>query len=286
MAVAELEGKIYVIGGYPASRETVRTVQVYDTATDRWSLTSPLPAPLNHEMAVAVGGRLYVIGGQSTSAGSGSYVDTVFIYDPASRTWTNGARMPTARGAGVAAVIAGKVYVAGGRPPRGADFARYDPNANEWETLPELPTARNHLAGAAVGGKLYVIGGRFEAGFNSPVTDVVEVYDPQSRTWAKAAAMPTRRGGVNGIAAYGCVHVFGGEGNSAAPNGLFNQHEVFDPSRNTWSSLPPMPVPVHGVTGLAFVKGWIHLPGGGVSQGGSSGSTIHQVYRPMARCEE
>src|SRR5262245_40620149 len=36
MAVAELDGKIYVLGGYPASRVTVRTVQVYDTATDRW----------------------------------------------------------------------------------------------------------------------------------------------------------------------------------------------------------------------------------------------------------
>ena len=30
MSVAELDGRIYVLGGYPASRVTVRTVQVYD----------------------------------------------------------------------------------------------------------------------------------------------------------------------------------------------------------------------------------------------------------------
>src|SRR5688572_26860572 len=40
MSVAELDGKIYVLGGYPASRVTVRTVQVYDSAQNRWSLTT------------------------------------------------------------------------------------------------------------------------------------------------------------------------------------------------------------------------------------------------------
>jgi hypothetical protein len=44
-------------------------------------------------------------------------------------------------------------------------------------------------------------------------------------------------------------------------------------------------VPVHGVTGAAFLGGWIHLPGGGTSRVGSSGSTIHQVYRPERSCD-
>ena len=46
MSVAELNGNIYVIGGYPASRVTVRTVQVYDSLQNRWHLTTPLPIPL------------------------------------------------------------------------------------------------------------------------------------------------------------------------------------------------------------------------------------------------
>jgi hypothetical protein len=41
---------------------------------------------------------------------------------------------------------------------------------------------------------------------------------------------------------------------------------------------------VHGVTGAAFINDWIHLAGGGTSTGGSSGSTIHQVYRPSLGC--
>ena len=37
MAVAELDGRIYVIGGYPSTRVYVNTVQVYEAATDSWS---------------------------------------------------------------------------------------------------------------------------------------------------------------------------------------------------------------------------------------------------------
>lgn len=287
MAVAELDGKIYVIGGYPSTRITVGTVQVYDPKTDRWELITPLPQPVNHTMAAAVNGKLYVIGGQknATSAPeSAGFVDTVFEYDPAKATWTRRALMPTARGGGAAAVVDSRIYVAGGRPPRGHDFAVYHPGADKWTTLPDMPTQRNHIAAAAIGGKIFVVGGRFEGGFRSKMTNALEVFDPQTRTWASRKPMPTTRGGVNGIAANGCFHVFGGEGNAADLKGLFPQHEVYNPVTDSWTSLEPMPIPVHGVTGAAFIDGWIHLPGGGVEQGGSSGSTIHQVFRPTMQC--
>jgi len=39
-----------------------------------------------------------------------------------------------------------------------------------------------------------------------------------------------------------------------------------------------LPIAAHGVTGAAFVNGWIHLPAGGTSSGGSSGAPPHQVF--------
>jgi N-acetylneuraminic acid mutarotase len=284
MAVGELDGKIYVIGGYPANRISVATVQVYDPATDSWRLTTPLPMALNHIMAASANGRLYVIGGQPTAEGNGPFVNTVYEYDPAGATWTTRAPMPTARSSGAAAVIDGRIYVAGGRPPRGSDFAVYDPRQNAWRALPNLPTQRNHLAAAAIGGRVYVVGGRFGAGFQSDRTDAVEVYDPAANTWTARAQMPRPRGGVNGLEALGCVHIFGGEGNPDVPSGVFPDHDVYNPQTNTWTKLAPMPIPVHGVTGAAFVNGLIYLPGGGTSIGGSSGSTHHQVYRPSMTC--
>lgn len=284
MSVAELLGKIYVIGGYPANRVSVATVQVFDPATDSWKLTSRLPVTLNHTMAASANGKLYLIGGQISNAGDGPFVNTVFEYDPANATWTARAPMPTSRGAGAAAVVDGKIYVAGGRPPRGSDFAVYDPRQNTWRVLADLPTQRNHLAAAAIGGRIYVAGGRYEAGFQSPRTDAVERYDPATNTWTVRARMLRPRGGVNGLEALGCLHLFGGEGNAESPTGVFPDHDVYDPTADRWTRLDPMPVPVHGVTGAAFLNDLIDLPGGGVAQGGSSGSNVHQVYRPKISC--
>lgn len=284
MSVAALDGKIYVIGGYPATRISVRTVQVYDPTTDAWSLTTPLPVALNHTVAASVAGRLYVIGGQEEAGGAGPFVDTVYAYDPTTATWTSRARMPTARGGGAAAVVDGRIYVAGGRPPRGSDFAVYDPARDRWTVLPPLPTQRNHLGAAAVGERIFVVGGRFGAGFESERTDAIEIYDTATGTWTVGAPMLRPRGGLNVAKAYGCLHVFGGEGDGASPTGVFPDHDVYDPSTDTWTKMPAMPTPVHGVTGAVFANGLIYLPGGGVSLGGASGSTLHQVYRPAMRC--
>lgn len=189
--------------------------------------------------------------------------------------------MPTARSAGATAVIGDLIYVAGGRPPRGQDFAAYNTLTDEWTTLPNLPTGRNHLAAGAIGGKVYVVGGRIQAGFTSVMTNILEVFDPATGQWSTGAPMPTTRGGINGIVVdNNRLFVWGGEGpvGSANPNGMFNQMEMYVGSENRWYRLESLPVAIHGVTGAAFVNGWIYAPGGGTSTGGSSGSLIHQRF--------
>jgi N-acetylneuraminic acid mutarotase len=293
IAVAQLDGKIYVIGGYPSSRFVQNTVQVYDIATDRWQYTPPLPAPVHHTMAAGVNGKLYVIGGETAGSGAtngaqpGAYqgfVDHVYEYDPKNPGWVKKASMPTQRSGGAAAVLDNKIYVVGGRPPGGADFAVYDPARDAWTQLPDMPTQRNHLAADAIDGKIYVAGGRFGGGVGSEMTARVEAFDPRTNTWERKADMPTVRAGVNGIAARGCLYVFGGEGNDKQPNGVFEEMEVYNPKTNSWQKLTPLPTPVHGVTGAAYADGLIFLPGGGISRGGSSGVTLHQTFRADVSC--
>jgi N-acetylneuraminic acid mutarotase len=77
-AVTELDGKIYVIGGYPADRKTVATVQMYDSATDKWQIVAPLPMPLNHVMAASANGKVYAIGGQTSDPQKAGFVNTVY----------------------------------------------------------------------------------------------------------------------------------------------------------------------------------------------------------------
>jgi N-acetylneuraminic acid mutarotase len=279
-ALAELNGKLYVLGGYPPSRVTVRTVQVYDIASDSWQLGPQLPLPNNHGMAAAVNGRLYLIGGQLT-ADQEDYVNTVYELDPALGAWIEKAPMPTARSSGVAVVHNGKVYVAGGRLPQGSDFAVYDPAADRWEVLPDLPTQRNHITGTAINGKIHIVGGRLGNGLSPLKTTAHEVFDPQSRTWSTKAPMLRGRSGINGVMARGCFHVWGGED----VTGMTPDHDYYDPRNDTWTRLRDMPIPIHGVNGSAFVEGLIWVTGGGTNIGGSSGSLYNQTFRPTVSCE-
>lgn len=109
----------------------------------------------------------------------------------------------------------------------------------------------------------------------------MEIFDPKTGAWTKGAAMPKARGGLNGVVANGCMHFFGGE----FATGVHPDHDVYNPRTDRWTSLPHMPMPVHGVTGLHFQDGLIYLPGGGAMQGGSSGGRTHQVYRPNVSCQ-
>jgi hypothetical protein len=281
-ALAEANGKLYVLGGYPPSRQTARTVQIYDIKSDRWELGPPLPQPNNHGMAAGVNGKIYLLGGQLTDDQEGaSAVDRVYELDPAEGVWVEKARMPTARSGGVAVVHGGKIYVAGGRVPRGSDFAVYDPAADRWEVLPNLPSQRNHVTGAAINGRIHIVGGRLGNGLSPLKSDAHEVFDPQTRTWTTAAPMLRGRSGMNGVMARGCFHVWGGE----APTGMTPDHDYYDPRNGGWTSLRDMPIPIHGVVGSAFVDGLIWVTGGGTQVGGASGSLHNQTYRPAVSCE-
>jgi hypothetical protein len=178
-------------------------------------------------------------------------------------------------------VLDGKIYVAGGRPPRGSDFAVYDPKADKWQILPDLPSQRNHIAGANLFGRIHVVGGRLLGGFQSDQTTAHEVYDPKTNSWTQAAPMLRSRSGMNSTIAHGCFHVWGGEYKDL----VFPDHDYYDARIDKWTRLADMPTPVHGVTGSAFVDGLIRITGGGLKTGGSSGSTLNQVYNPAARCQ-
>ena len=98
-AVAELDGKIWVLGGYPPGRLPSNLVQIYDPAASRWSLGQRLPQPIHHMMAAAVGGKLYVIGGEIDGASTGRpeiFVAHVWEHDPAVGIAARWTQPPTA----------------------------------------------------------------------------------------------------------------------------------------------------------------------------------------------
>ena len=119
VAVAEVGGKIYVVGGYRGERE----LEVYDPAADRWSRGASIPRALHHAAAVGLKDKLYVVGG---FVEGWTPTDEVHEYDPASDRWQRLAALPTPRGALAAAVLDGKIYAVGGVGWRGRNTSAHE----------------------------------------------------------------------------------------------------------------------------------------------------------------
>ena len=110
---------------------------------------------------------------------------------------------------------------------------------------------------------MHFVGGRTSQ--SSPLPDVWS-YDPGADTWTPRTAMPTGRGGMGCGAIGGKIYTAGGEGNASVSSGVFPDVEAFDPATNTWTKLPDMPNPKHGVGGAVW-DGTLYLCGGGNKQG-------------------
>jgi hypothetical protein len=68
--------------------------------------------------------------------------------------------------------------------------------------------------------------------------------------------------------------VFGGEGE----HGTYSANEAFDPAREAWQLMAPLPTSRHGL-GSAVVRGRIYLLSGGPTPGGSF-SDVNEVFAP------
>lgn len=197
-ATATLDGRIYVIGGgdvtsggVPAPPTT--TVEVYDPETDSWTLATPMLRAVTNHTAVALNGKIYVIGGEEEFL---PMADAVQEYDPTTELWTLRASMPTARESAAAAAFGGRVFVIGGTSG-GMDIATveaYDPATDSWASLAPLSEPRRDLAAEVVGGELLALGGYtgtyvLDAGYRR----AVEVYDPVGDAWSATGDMPIPR---------------------------------------------------------------------------------------------
>jgi len=288
-----LNGKMYVIGGWDDGKAAGLNYE-YDPATDKWTQKKGMPRSAHHAAIASANGKLYVIGGfvppkdtQIPTGGAWEPIADVWEYDPAVDSWKSLAPLPTKRGAAVAVEVAGKIYVIGGattvansKDPYFTFFGPslvlttnevFDPATNKWESRRPMSVARNHAYAAAVNGKIYVIGGRTGHAFilSATNTDVVEEYSTVSDMWsAPKERMPMPRSG----GAWGTdgrrIYVAGGEVTTKELVGAFRAVDAYEPATDSWISLPPMPMPRHGIAG-AVIGNEFHLVSGMIQSAGA-----------------
>ena len=274
-------GKLYVIGGFGGGKAR-GIVFEYDPAADRWTKKKPMALPVHHQAMVEYRGKIYVLGGFVAPSTGGGWepVDNTWEYDPVADSWKALWPLPSKRGSAVATQVDGKLYLIGGATTvegskdvaiNGNGPARvvatnevYDPATNRWESRSPMALARNHAFAGVVGGKIYVIGGRVAHAFVtvSSNTDIVEEYDPATNTWSGLKAkMPSARSGGGWGTLAGKIYVAGGEVATPEMVGAFRAVEVYDAASNSWSKMPAMPMPRHGVAG-AILGNRFHLVSG------------------------
>ena len=283
--------RVYLAGGFgpPEGEERAtapRTLWAYDTVGEGWEELGEIPEGVHHTAFVYHGGRLYILGGFRETGFDP--VPNVRIYNLETGEWTEGARMPTPRGAAGFTVLDGRIHVIGGNAedhvhgPEHGDVAddnsvgtheAYDPATDSWVRLAPMPTPRNHLGAAAVDGRIHAVLGRADGDMEMTVH---EIYDPATDSWTSGPDVPTGRSGVAVVSHGGQLYAFGGEtfGDDAR---TFDDAERFDPRTGEWDILPPMPTARHGL-GAAVVGDAIHVISGGPQPAFHFGDA-HEVLR-------
>lgn len=264
LAAAELNGKLYVLGGYNGVHTYENTLEEYDPTTNRWTSRAPMPTARWGLGLAAIGGKLYAIGGSRTAG----QVGTLEVYDPATDTWTTKTPMPTVRLSPGVAVVNGVLYVIGGWVNNGgpnthlgrlSTVEAYDPATDRWTTKAPMPTPRYALGVAAVDGVIYAIGG--EHGFD--VVRTVEAYDPATDRWTTRTPMPVGRY-VFGIGVlHGKIYVAAGS-DEAFTTIAYLKH--YDPKTDSWSYDKPLAQP-RREHAAAAVRGRLYVVGGQPNSG-------------------
>jgi N-acetylneuraminic acid mutarotase/Tfp pilus assembly protein PilX len=198
-----------------------------------WTAMASMPTARTGHVVAMVNSKIYAIGGELFS---GTALNVVEEYNPATNTWSTKASMTTARSNSAGAVVNGKIYVMGGMNTAGTALSvneMYDPVANTWTNKTAMPAARRSLSAGVVNNKIYAIGGAT----TTAALKTNEEYDPVANSWTSKAQMAAARmwpavQGVNGK-----VFVLGGW---SGTQGL-DVNAAYDPTANSWSNKQTIP---------------------------------------------
>ncbi len=160
---------VYLIGGLvyagPSQGFTVTNeIDAWDPSTGTLSMRASMMVERSDHQAVALNGKIYIIGGLGGSPNQGdcSPQTSVEVYDPSTNFVVPGPSLLTARLSFGVAAVNGKIYAIGGLDPNDtavSSVEELDPVQNTSTYRQNLPKPRYGCAAVSSGDRIYVIGG-------------------------------------------------------------------------------------------------------------------------------
>ena len=217
--LAVYQDKIYVIGGWSA---TALSTWVFDPSNDTWTEKAHVYANVGLEANV-VEDKVYFISGYLAMPFVVDTQDTNMVYNIVTNNVSEMAPIPIKAVNYASAVLDGKIYIIGG-----ADYLDqwsteynvmqiFDPETNNWTKGTSMPigiigAAAIATTGAEAPKRIYVIGGeiREKNSETGNMTNLTQVYDPETGSWSIGTSMPTAREGHTTVNINDTVYAIGG----------------------------------------------------------------------------
>ncbi len=245
---------------------------IAETAHGSWAQGVPAPTKRTEIAAVALDGKIYVVGGfrrpSITNMHDFAISRAVEVYDPAANAWSVTTPLPEGRHHAGIAALDGYVYVIGGFAKSGFTVwhpvntvYRYNPGTQKWRELKPMPTARGALGVSAYQRRIYAIGG-YDGKQNSVAT---EIYDPKTDSWSTGAPLSAPRDHLAVAAVGSKVYAIGGRSNLKYQQNT-GVVEAFDPETNQWQYKASLPTPRSGIN-AGIINGQIYVLGGESDEG-------------------
>ena len=273
------DGRVLVAGGTDEAFTPLRTSEVFDPESNRWSATGEMrEARMEHSATLLKDGRVIVTGGLNENL---EIVGTTEIFDPETGKWSEYGSMRTVRrGHFTLPLSDGRVAVVGGIGQTlgglgilanisavGALISTeiYDPETDTWSQASDM--REGHSGGLAVvlkDGRVLIAGG-----YNQDESLASsEVFDPSVDQWMRTSSMARKTfANTATVLSDGSVLFTGGFGMSRAKGGITPGSEVFDPKTTEWRKAPETVHGRMGHTSTLLPDGRVVTIGGSTAEG-------------------
>jgi hypothetical protein len=260
IAVTSVGTKVFFAGGSQQSPwdygELYPNVDIYDVATNKWSITYLNGDGIEGLAAVSAMNKAFFAGGNYFQ----NFSNKVEVYDVSSNTWTSTGSGTLSEGrTNLSAFASGnKIYFAGGNNQYFRDYPSdnidiYDLVSDSW-SVSKLSEPKQDMAAIAFNNKIYWAGGiTLDLNYYTNNSSLVEISDELTQT-SEFACLFQPNSGFTAVLKDNAIVFFTGRGE------IKNKFDIYNTGTNKWS-VGVMPKNVENAS-IISVNNTLYVAGG------------------------